>query len=525
MNNEKIDTGVKDKIASILKLPDTNGWVVTDFISDKGLYCIHYDKYADMSKYGHLRGIIVDVANEIVVCKSYGHTPTVEIDEIGFESGCFKFKDVSDYEHIVDVSRVRFRVGYESTVMRVWKHDGDVYTSTHRRINPEKSRWGTSIPFKKMYENLEGPTTELFGEEPYSPWCHLFLMVHPDILIASKLPVGKGFLVYLGAIKVWNPEDTHFDKLKGFSSIDLTKPHEPKNVTNKQPFNPEKPVIFKSGDITLPEANRHLKYGFYNDFKMHDRRLETGEFVIMTEVDEKDEVIRTFKISSVPYSWRNDMRDNNPNLYHRFFQLADGQFINTETPFGLEQYEAKFPLLTHYKQNELHDLCSNGEGFVVWPQLDETSSHSGDVRGKMLDTPEKRRYNIWQCYVASAPLHNQKFIIDMYNQYVDDRYKVIKWLQDIELSNVLLDNIGSEYSDRVKNIIEETRKYAAVLDKRGVSSKFKSMKQLVHKNIYDLIMKEGGFSLYRLRKLMLYKENPDYNKINDVTQRTSKMRV
>jgi len=505
MNDNKIDISVKHKIAKILNLPDTTGWIITDFITEKGLYCIHYDRYADMIKYGHLRGIVVDVINNLVVCKSYGYTPNIELEEIEFDGDQIKLRDVSNCEHTLDISNVKFKIGYESTVIRVWKHDGDIYTSTHRRINPDKSRWGSSIPFKKMYENLNGPTTELFGDEPYSPWCHIFLMVHPEILIATKLPVKNGFLVYLEPHKMWDPEDTIFDKLKGFSPNDLLKPKEPKNMVTKQPESDSAPVVFKSSNISMEEANRHLKYGFYETFKMSDRRLETGEFIILTENDSSGDIKRTFKVSSIPYMWRSEMRDNNPNIYHRFFQLADGQFIDTKTSFGFEQYVSKFPLLTHYDSNEIKTML-NGDGFVTWAQKDETSSLSVEKRTELLENNKKRLYNIWQCYIASVPLCNQEKVSEMLTDYENVRYKTIKWLQEIESSNVVTDNISSEYSDRVKNIIDETRKYAQVINKRGVSTRYKNMKELVNRNIYELIMKEGGFSLYRLIKLMNTKE-------------------
>jgi hypothetical protein len=505
MDTKEVEFAVKEKIASILKLPDTNGWNVTDFIEDKHLYCVHYDRYANMLEYGQVRGVIVDTENSIVVCKSYGYTPNIETDDVTFEDGKIKLVDVSDYEYLLDVSKTRFRIGFESTVMRVWKHDGDVYTSTHRRINPDRSRWGNSTPFKKMYQDLGGPTEELFGDEPYSPWCHIFLMVHPDILLASKIPAGKGFLVYLGALKTWDLGDTGFESLKGFDPKKLEKPLEPKKYVKKMPVHPQKPVVYWPDDVSLVDANRQLKWGFYEEFKMADRRLETGEFIILTEVDDQERVIRTFRVSSVPYMWRVEMRDNNPNLYHRWFQLADGQFIDTSGTFGLEQFRAKYPILTPYKNKDIEKFVKRD--LITWPQLDKTTTASPEEVNEMLDKRPKRLHNIWQCYLAAAPLGRQEGIVTMYDQYFEDRYRVINWLQDIENTTVQLDNVGSEYSDRVKNIIEETRKYAVILSERG-NTRFKNMKQLVHKNIYDLIMKEGGFSLYRLRKLMLSKLEP-----------------
>lgn len=506
MDTNKIDVGVKEKIASILQLPDTIGWTVTDFISDKHLYCVHYDRFSNMLEYGQVRGVIVDVENSVVVCKSYGYTPNTELDEITFEEDKIKLVDVSDNEYLLDVNKVKFRIGFESTVMRVWKHDGEIYTSTHRRINPDKSRWGNSVPFKKMYEELGGPTEELFGKEPYSPWCHIFLMVHPDILIASKVPVGKGFLVYLGALKTWNARDTAFEFLKGFDEKKLATPGKPKKYVTKMPTNPTENVVYWPNDVSLVEANRQLKWGFYEEFKMFDKRLETGEFVILTEMDDDNNVVRTFRVSSSSYAWRADMRDNNPNMYHRWFQLADGQFIDTNGEFGLNQFKDKYPVLTQYKLKQIKEFAT--KNLVTWPQLDETTTLDNKDVCAMLDKREKRLHNIWECYLVASPLCKQGEVIAMYDQYFDDRYKVIRWLQEVQNTTVLLDNVSSEYSDRVKNIIEETRKYAVILNERG-NSKNQNMKQLVNKNIYNLIMKEGGYSLYRLRKLMLTKTTTD----------------
>ena len=154
----------------------------------------------------------------------------------------FHLTDEFEVEHVVNPKNTIFKLGFEATVMRVYKHDGKVYHSTHRRLDASRSRWGASITFGDMYVQLGGPSNDVLFDEKkaYSPFCHIFLMVHPDILIATKANVGTGYLVYLGPKKMWNIDSSPYP----LEQVD-TVVHLPVGTT-ELPVAPPKPVLLQS---------------------------------------------------------------------------------------------------------------------------------------------------------------------------------------------------------------------------------------------------------------------------------------
>ena len=74
---------------------------------------------------------------------------------------------------------------------------------------------GFSKTFEEMFTQLSGPKgDDLFDSNcQYSPYCHVFIMVYPDLLVASKDSVDDGYLVYLGYQTMWyNGEEMESNK-------------------------------------------------------------------------------------------------------------------------------------------------------------------------------------------------------------------------------------------------------------------------------------------------------------------------
>src|SRR5690242_9919632 len=92
-------TGDEDKqeIARILKLSSIHGWTITD--SYKDLRMVHYEEDADMSVYGHLRGIAVSLNLKSVVGSSFGYTPTAVATSLQPEDDKLIIKDKNGHTH------------------------------------------------------------------------------------------------------------------------------------------------------------------------------------------------------------------------------------------------------------------------------------------------------------------------------------------------------------------------------------------------------------------------------------------
>ena len=506
---------IKQTIADILSVPISDGWDIYSTDPEHNLYLVHYTSNSNMSRYGELRGIVVDLVARTVVCRSYGYTPTVTLTELKpSDDGNFHLTDSNLIEHIVSPDLVSIKFGFEGTVMRVFKHANIVYHSTHRRLDPSKSRWGNSISFLDMYHVLGGPADDVLFDpnSAYSPYCHIFLMVHPDVLIASKQNVGPGYMVYLGPKKMWSteynecpykqvqkngelfpdvtPEEFELDPRPNAGYIDpeLKVPPSVKTL----PSNITKPFLFSPYNLNLEEANKHLHYGFYAPFddSTLDPRLQTGEFIMLYEKNLNGEIIGLIKVQSKAYQWRSEMRDNNPNLLNRLYQLLNGSYIRAETPDGYQDFISRFPLMTPYTIESIQQSIP----IVVWPQT---------IEHVELRTREDRFFDIWMAYLMSVPLNDQMKVSTMYNEILHDRLETIKWVQEKEEAN---DLTNEEIPERAKVIITAARKFAKEKVDAGLNvdrnGKYISLKDLSLDNIRNLLNKEEGSSLYRIVKAM-----------------------
>lgn len=496
MNIQSNDTlsDTKAIIAKVLNIENSAAWEIVSSDPEHNLYMVHHRPEANLTDYGQIRGIVVDTRSESIVCQSYGHMPTVVSNEIG-PLGATMIDDNGTSHIITDPT---FKIGYEGTMINVFKHDGIVYYATRKRLDSSKSRWGSSNTFLNLYQSLNGPTDEdLFDPfSDYSPYCHSFIIVHPDLLVASKDDVGDGFLVYLGYKQVFDTdyrmcpykqvnekgdlyisqEEFDNDKRVNAGWIDSTL-HLP-NIVGK--------TIFPK-DLTLEEANKHLMFGFYDPSDMmSDKRMLPGEFVIVQMKNV------TLRVESIAYHWRSTMRDNNPNLRHRFFQLTNDCRIAIDGAATNDKY----PLFTPYDTNSIKQQLIEDGPYVVWPQ---------DFLPTMNDR-ESILYNIWLSFLNAVPLHHQQEVSSYLEYFYTKRYELIGWLLSLESTGVL-DPVLFSY--RTIDLISAARKFAkSNKNKQIKDGKKLSVKEITKNNIKNFVMKEEGSSLYRLiREMDFYKQN------------------
>lgn len=575
----------KQLIASILGIPNTNDWEIRD---RKGvLRLVHYTDKADLSLFGNIRGIVVDLDAKTAVCRSFGYTPVVTADELVVNSeGQYDLVDVFGVRHQASPQNSVIRTGIEGTVMRVFLHGGEVYYSSHKKLDTEKSTWGQSIGFKEMYDTLGGPTrNDLFDPlSDYSPDCYVFLMVHPDVLYVTKDNVGNGYLVHLGTYKMWSTdpmtcpykqtdqngrplampvgvpvgvqsqysESWDSDPRPNGGWINPTSPVL-QNVVTSLTENSLNPIMYSPPAINLPEANHHLRYGFYQPYDtsvLGDRRLGSGEFIMLYVTDEHENgqrSTRLIKVQSHAYGWRADMRDNNPNLNHQFCKLLDGPFIRAKQSADAQiSYQQKFPLLTRYTIESIIRRIENEGAFVVWPQ--------GVIADDLIETPIDRITNIWRAFLMAVPLHRQEEVSHFYNNYITSREQVITWL--VKLENAADVGVGSGGAGgggavaavggvvgggavggadvggadvgvqgepgapelpRVTQILAQARESASKRIQSGQNidrfNRKLTHKALTRTNIRNMVMKENGSSLYKMVKAMRAQEREKIEKV------------
>jgi len=510
---------IKNTISDIVGIENTAGWEIVDSDPDHNLYLIHHRPEANLSRYGHIRGIVVDTDAKAVICRSFPRTPRIVMDKIEKgKNGKIHLLDEFKTEHVLDPERIRMKTGFEGTIMHVFKHGGKVYRTTRKRLDLSRSRWGNSKYFTDIYWELGGPSDDdLFDPlSEYSPYCHSFILVHPDLLVSTKDNVGEGYLVYLGPKQMWSVEadvspfkqtdefgepitkEFQKDSRPNAGWIDHTL-HIPDTILdiNQNTTYQTGSFIFAPENLNIEEANKHLKFGFYPSFENSDRldeRLLPGEFIIIEELDDNNAVKNMYRVESPSYAWRSDTRDNDPNLLHRFYELINASYLRYDTPEGKARYKQLFPILTQYDKESVKTNLENMGIYVVWPQ--DIQNPEPD-----LNTRESRLHNIWQNFLLAIPVHRQYEAINYSDHLNNKRHELINWLYMI--NNSELDS--TLYSRRVIQIINPAREFAKRAIHQGKDFKYGkklNFKQLTQENIKNFIYKEEGSSLYRLIREM-----------------------
>ncbi len=484
----------KSIISSILSVEEADDWEIIDSNPDKNLYLVHYRSDADMNKYGDLRGIVVDVKAKVIVSRSFGYTPEITADAIEVSPDqTIRLTDKLGNGHTLQFDRVKFKYAFEGTIIRAFFHDGEFYLISHRRLNISRSRWGKSITFQEMYENLGGPQAEeLFDlSKKYSPYCHIFMVVHPDVLNVTKNIIGSGMLVYLGPKKMYD-EDTSPYPQEEIDSHLWTPSNQTQNMNQARGGG----IIYVPPNLTTEEVNHQLQYGFYDPYDQShiDPRLWLGESIMIHHFDDQGRLLGLFKVLSTAYDWRSTMKGEDPNLLHRLYVQINGSYIDTTKPAGLIEYKRRYPVMSRYNVDLIIEHISS-KPFVIWPQQDPTD--------ELIKTVGDRLYNIWVCFLMSVPIHRQAEVSTMYNQLLSSRSAMIKWLIDLEASDDLEDPL---LSNRVKAIISLSRSFAnkRAAEGKNITRKGKklSIKTMTRDGIRNLTMKENGSSVYQLVKTM-----------------------
>lgn len=450
---------IKAKIAAILDIPNNDDWEIFD--SDPPLYLVHYKEYANLTTLGSIKGTIIDIDKGIIVSRSFGYTPIIETDEI-------KVSTYDEKIHLVDATNPNieytlenpeFYPGFDGILLRVFKYNGKTYYATNQRLTGEE-QWGDSTPVKAIYDELRGP-------EPSPGWVYLFVLASSSLQVVSKTPVGDGYLIYLGVREI-----PSFEKHSGAKV--------PQSIKEFIP-DPEGPVIFSPPELNIEEANTFLKRGFYNFETTSDPRLFPGEFVF-AYVYEEDELTSIFRIESPAYRWRSRMRDKNPYLLQRFFNLANGKFIRADFNNERDVYLDRFPLLP--------PVSTIPDPWIVTEEkLNEEQTN------EILSTVKGRLYNIYLAFVFSLPPSEQEWAWNLYEHYKNALIMIIQQIKYYYRKNEKFMPL------RVKELIS-----MAISFTQKDIEKFKTFEEGVNNYLEFLVNSEEGESLYRIYEYFKLRE-------------------
>ena len=489
----------KKEYGKFLGLEPSGPW---DIVSEnEELAMIHHQQDADMNVYGTVRGVVLDKKVGNVVSYSYPHAPKFVLPALANIDGVVML----DKNTAIPFASLKIKIGFEGPLIQIFKHNGKVYHATRKRLDSGKSRWGNSKIFEEIWKELEGPADEVLfsADKKFSPYCHTFIMNHPDVLICTKDNVGRGNLIYLGPKQMYSTEVERCPYPLDEVDCEL---HVPNTVSSydptsgnfaEDPQNGGKPTksIHSPETLTLEEANKHLLFGFYEGFEGYqflDPRLLPGEFIILENVESK----MMYRVESPSYAWRSGMRNNNPNFLHRFFELLDLAYLRNSAE-DEQKYMNSVPILTVY---DVDSLRRNIEAnpMIVWPQNTE-------VVEPIPTNKDEKLYNIWQCFLVSVPICRQSMVVEFYDLLMKRREEVTNWIIDRSREMDKIDIL--KFSRRVQDILMKTRSFAAEKVRRGEnvdrrSKVVKTIEELTIENIRNFISKEMGSSLYRIIREM-----------------------
>jgi len=463
-------------ISSILSIPSNGQWSAEN---QEDLTIIHYahDSYL---LYPNLRGLIVDEKAKRVIVPSFGYVPTFVASSFEFHESTSDFVDTDGVTHYFskkdqEEGKLKFRLGIEGTMVRIFKWNGKVFCSSHRKVDCSRSRWGSKKTFKAMYDELSGPFESLFdSDKEYSPYCHCFLIVDPSILIATKQNVGTGYLVYLGSIQSWSETNSPFP----IEKVDfvLRKPNVVKTIQEaidlKIPYDGTDDN--EQNTLSVEQVSKHLNLGF-SDKPSNDPRTSSGEFV-MISYKTSPYSTSLYRIVSPSYLFRSTMRGEDSNVKHRMYSLITDSYLPNR------EYDAIYPWLMY--EEELQTKCKNG--IYSWNVCRPPNYRTWD---------EKFR-NLWKCYLLSSPLHRQQEVLTYYDAVIMDRKKVIDWLTDIAcrwIEHKKDERDETILCERGKKLIHLAIQYEL---KRNPSARLN--KFVIEKNIRYLMSNERGDRIYVL---------------------------
>ena len=339
-----------------------------------------------------LRSTINDSAGKLCAA-SFGVRPPVVLPPTG---SIHVFLD--ELENKSSISR-----GYDGTAIRVWKKNGRVETSTHKRIRPVDSCWGGSPYFTEMYLMLGGKTDSLFEDGPDSNMCFHYLMVHPCVQIASQDPdVGSGYLVALGVTHLDNPVALQRPTpAMGFPLLELSAGAAHDFL--RDGFGTPKNLRATNGDII-----------YLGD---DDDRLSPGEFVVVTEWSGEpwaSDVVAMHQIHSFGYNFRLGIRNNESTYWHNIFMLSRGAVQYQD----LNDYTGHYPWISS-----------------LMPQDQTGAFHGGGTRNSTETDITRtsitcRMHNLWHVLIHATPPTGKEIVSHMVHEFHMFKPFLAKWIHN-----------------------------------------------------------------------------------------------
>ncbi len=348
----------------------------------------------------NLRGTIIDIETEQIVCSSVGYISKAE----SFKSQtAYKWDGpLTDYSPSHWFAKVEFKIRegmeirqsdlhftpiYEGALIRVWRYRGVLMYSSHRAIDCTESKWGPSGKFKELFQKYaEGLNLdEMIVDGRVSS----FILMNADLLLASKMDFAgrNGFLIYVGTRPVTN-NDISYD----FTFPCVTGLANPDN-TDKHVFSPE------IATFRVPPTWKN--------------------YIVTCKMDDGVRLVR--KIDPL-YERELDIVGSDPNILHRCFDLIDdAKFLK-----GTDRYLVMYPPVPVLSKSQIAGLEKPFRSFEDIPGIVYTAEQLTDKKDKQVHM--RRIVNILTHYAMAISPCNQLAVFKSIYPILEKREKLAQLL-------------------------------------------------------------------------------------------------
>lgn len=185
-------------IAKILNIEADEKGVYPFYINDSvdnDLYLVHYNEKNIGSTpldspLRFLRGTIVSLKKEKIVCASHGYIPTIVVNN--FQEMEDTPVDLDGNKHPEKTTGI-FSKLIEGSNIRVWQYEGKMMVSTHKKIDATKAYWGNKKSIGELFMDLlkQNPQVEKSIIDAISnDIVGYFILMDKYIVQSTSFPIG-----------------------------------------------------------------------------------------------------------------------------------------------------------------------------------------------------------------------------------------------------------------------------------------------------------------------------------------------
>lgn len=287
-------------------------------------------------------------------------------------------------------------------------NEGIIYRVTpdnymkHDKMDATNSRWGRAH-YSTIFTSLGLPSKEEIYKDSPRDVSHVFMACHKHCVTGSRQVFKDdfGYIVYFGAVDA----NSRLVPEKALKFPEMRYEDFPSVVDRNL-------GVINAVELTVEQANDFLRTGFYDEARVNDVRLRTGESIIIhTESGER------IKVLSSSFHWRNQVRNSNPSVPHQYYSLVFEEWNS-------DLFAKSYLNLDPGSVGKLREFISNG-GVFVWAEERPWDSEYLNVLSTSVY--ERARVIYFNMLLALPPADQNEYS-NLYDEFVKSTEKLLDFL-------------------------------------------------------------------------------------------------